>query len=241
MTTQADPYTRVYYRVLNDPKFAGMSSAAWGHWVRLLVIADGMYPAPAPVPRWVEDGPMKELQERGIIDLEGEDYFRIHGMTGERATRSEAATFAADVRHVGQAEAERRRAERIRTQNPGSAPALPPHAGAHAEPASPLLSAPIQSTPSRASPPARPGGGGLASIGSTLADLVPPPPGHRRSVTRPPADEELVAQHRRVLAEPKSPPWLVQQARDGLRVMGYPEEADASQPVGASRNGSRPP
>ena len=241
MTTQTDPYTRVYYRVLNDPKFAGMSSAAWGHWVRLLVIADGMYPAPAPVPRWVEDEPMQELVDRQIVDLEGQDYFRIHGMTGERATRSEAATFAADVRHVGQAEAERRRAERSRAQNPGSAPALPPHAGAHAEPASPLLSAPIQSDPSHASPPARPGGGGLASIGSTLADLVPPPPGHRRAGMRPPQDEELVAQHRRVLANAKSPPWLVQQARDGLRVMGCPEEADKPALTVVSRNGHGPP
>jgi hypothetical protein len=152
MTAQTDPYVRVYYRVLADDKFRSLSSAAWGHWVRLLVIADSMHPSSAPLPRWVERKPLQELVAARIVDLEGGDYFRIHGMTTERAQRTEAATFAAEVKHHGLAEATRRQAERA-----GSSGRMQPDAGAargaaaqplgRAEPASPLLSAPLLSEP----------------------------------------------------------------------------------------------
>lgn len=111
MTVQDDPYVRVYYRALHDVRFRDLSAAAWGHWVRLLVIADGMYPAAAPLPRWTESEPLRELREAGIIEQDG-DYFRIHGMEPERAKRSEAAAFAADVKHHGSEEAIRRQASR---------------------------------------------------------------------------------------------------------------------------------
>lgn len=159
MTAQDDPYVRVYYRVLNDDKFKPLTAAAWGHWVRLLVIADGMFPASAPLPRWVEDAPLHELVERRIVDLEG-DYFRIHGMEPERSRRADSATFAADVKHHGLPEAERRRSarsalasDRMRAQPLGDAPHVrkdAPQPFGSAVPASPLLSAPLQSNPSQA-------------------------------------------------------------------------------------------
>jgi hypothetical protein len=111
VTAQDDPYVRVYFRVLRDDRFKHLTHSAWGHWVRLLVIADGMFPAPAPLPRWAEDGPVKELSDAGILEMDG-DYFRIHGLEPERARRSESATFAADVKHHGLAEAQRRQAAR---------------------------------------------------------------------------------------------------------------------------------
>lgn len=154
MTVQTDPYVRVYYRVLTDDKFRPLSSAAWGHWVRLLVVADGMYPSAAPLPRWVEDGPLRELADARIVDLVDGDYFVIHGMNPERAGRVEAATYAADVKHHGVEEANRRRearavsSARMRPQ-PMS---LRPDAPAHAEPASPNLSSPSHSEPIHSTP-----------------------------------------------------------------------------------------
>jgi hypothetical protein len=141
MTAQTDPYVRVYYRVLADDKFRNLSSAAWGHWVRLLVIADSMHPSSAPLPRWVERKPLQELVAARIVDLEGGDYFRIHGMTTERAQRTEAATFAAEVKHHGLAEATRRQAERAGLRrSPWGVRNLPLRS-------SPLLSYPNRSTP----------------------------------------------------------------------------------------------
>lgn len=156
MTAQEDPYVRVYYRALTDDKFQGLSSAAWGHWVRMLVVADGMHPSAAPLPRWVERKPLQELVSRGIVDLEGTEYFRIHGMEPERAKRTEAATFAAEVKHHGLAEAQRRQAARL--ANPagavqphaGAAPGAPPQPPGRAVHASPNHSEPSLSEPLRA-------------------------------------------------------------------------------------------
>jgi hypothetical protein len=162
VTVQEDPYVRVYYRALTDEKFRGLTSDAWGHWVRLLVIADGMYPAPAPLPRWVKAGPLRELETSRIVAVEGE-YFRIVGMDPERAKRSEAATFAADVKHRGLEEALRRRSERAEIVRPhpdasgrsgmGVRNDAPQRNG-RAVSASPLRSAPIQSAPLRSEPAA---------------------------------------------------------------------------------------
>lgn len=154
MTAQDDPYVRVYYRALTDEKFRTLSSDAWGHWVRLLVIADGMYPASAPLPRWAKSGPLKELTAARIVSVEGE-YFRIVGMEPERSRRSEAATFAADVKHHGVAEAERRRSERSAVASGRITPHVrndAPQRNGRAEPASPLLSSPSLSTPLHSAP-----------------------------------------------------------------------------------------
>lgn len=160
MTAQDDPYVRVYYRALTDEKFRGLSSAAWGHWVRLLVVADGMYPSAAPLPRWVEDGPLAELSAATIVDLLEGDYFLIHGMEPERQRRADAAAYAADVKHHGKDEADRRKAaraagasDRMQPQPTGrpQQPNRPPGA------ASPLLSSPSLSTPIHAVPDARDG------------------------------------------------------------------------------------
>jgi hypothetical protein len=154
MTAQDDPYVRVYYRVLTDEKFKPLSSSAWGHWVRMLVVADGMFPSSAPLPRWVERKPLQELVAAGIVDLDGSDYFRIHGMEPERDRRADAARFAADVKHHGLPEAERRRVERANAVQPhaGAAPSAATQPAGRAIDASPLLSAPLRSDPIQSAP-----------------------------------------------------------------------------------------
>lgn len=199
MTAQSDPYVRVYYRVLSDGKFRGLSSAAWGQWVRLLVVADGMYPAPAPLPRWTEEEPLAELVAAGIIDLEVGDHFRVHGMVSERAGRAEAATYAADVKHHGLVEANRRRELRAPASD-RIPPHLRPHAPASAEPASPLLSSPIQSTPLQA---------------------LPRPTFMEPKTTKKPADDEqLMAERLAEYRDPATPSWKRDVIRQWLGDMG---------------------
>src|SRR3990167_1915555 len=65
MTAQQDPYVRVYYRINSDDKFVGLDAAAIGTWVKLLIVADAMHPAAAPIPRWVEEEPLAELVKAG--------------------------------------------------------------------------------------------------------------------------------------------------------------------------------
>lgn len=98
MTAQRDPYVRVYYSIVDDPKFAGMKLETKGAWLDLLLAADAMYPAPAPLPRWLPKRIQAELVQRGLVDLEGTHHFRIHGLESERSKRSAAGKAGADAR-----------------------------------------------------------------------------------------------------------------------------------------------
>lgn len=103
MTAQDDPYVRVYYRIVSDPKFADVypDDRRLAAWLRLLIVADGTYPAPAPIPRRVNQAAFRHLVDLGIIDLVGADHYLIHGLQGERGRRSEQARQAAEKRWNG--------------------------------------------------------------------------------------------------------------------------------------------
>lgn len=90
-------YVRVYSSILDDEKFADIGLASLGAWLRLLIYADEMYPAPAPLPRWLRKREMDDLASRGLIDLCGEHY-RMHGLEKERERRGAAASQSARMR-----------------------------------------------------------------------------------------------------------------------------------------------
>lgn len=243
MTVQDDPYVRLPYRMVEDAIWDDDELLAW--WARLKVIADGMHPAPAPLPRRISDAAMARLVEAGHIKLVGTDSFYMRSVDEDRAARSAAARKAAEARWAAAKKAPD--ADALRTHPSGNAPASDPtdgheanapephqavdahasgddadalraHPTAHQAPdASPLRSSPSES--SVAGPPARPRGGGPAR----LSDLVPRPPGHPmgNGHSRKPADDELVDQHLRLLADPKCPAELRRMAEDQLRVMGH--------------------
>jgi hypothetical protein len=87
------PYSRVYWSVNSDPKFAGIYSddAAFSLWVRLLLTADALWPAAAPLPRTARNKPLTKLVEAGLVDPLADDMYRIHGLDAERGRRAAAA------------------------------------------------------------------------------------------------------------------------------------------------------
>lgn len=101
VTGQAKPYVRVYYSVMDDPKFRDIydDDRALATWLRLLLIADAMYPAPANLPRRVNDVTLKKLIDAGLVDIEQSDRYRIHGLVAEREHRSEHARKGARALH----------------------------------------------------------------------------------------------------------------------------------------------
>lgn len=109
-------YARVYYDAIAlDEKFDGIrhDRDVMGSWLLLLIEAEKAWPAPAfrPPNSWVPPKHFALFAERGIIDLEPDGRFRMHGLNAERNSRSEKARDAA-VKRWGRA--------------PGNAPSIAP-------------------------------------------------------------------------------------------------------------------
>lgn len=87
------PYSRIYWSVMDDPKFEHVygDDAAFALWMRLLMNADALWPAPAALHRTVKDRPLAKLVDTGIVDLLPGDRYRIHGLDAERGRRRDAA------------------------------------------------------------------------------------------------------------------------------------------------------
>ncbi len=88
------PYSRVYWSVMDDPKFDGIREDVrlFGSWVLLLVVADMAHPAPAYLPRTVPKAAIDRLVKAGLVDPLPGHRFRIHGLEAERTRRRAAAS-----------------------------------------------------------------------------------------------------------------------------------------------------
>jgi len=97
---ERSPYCRVYWTIVDDERFATIYSddANLATWLRLLIIADGAWPASASLPVTVKARAVKALVDAGLVELAPHGRFRIHGMNSERNARSSAARNAAAVR-----------------------------------------------------------------------------------------------------------------------------------------------
>jgi hypothetical protein len=93
-------YVRVYYSIRSDPKFEGVygDDAALAAWVRLLIDADAVWPAPASVPKSCKPGSYRKLTEAGILDALPGHLYRIHGLDAERDKRASHGRNAAEMR-----------------------------------------------------------------------------------------------------------------------------------------------
>ncbi len=93
-------YSRVYHSIVDDPRFESVyaNDAALAAWLRLLLVADAMYPAPAPLPRTCRAKALDCLVTAGLVELVGTEHYRIHGLAAEREKRSLSARNAAALR-----------------------------------------------------------------------------------------------------------------------------------------------
>jgi len=101
-------YSRVYHEAIEDNRFRDVwpDDACLALWVRLLVAADGTWPAPAPVPRRGSRRALDVLVSAGLVELVGGgDYCRIHGLDAERKRRSDRGRRGADARWHSDADA----------------------------------------------------------------------------------------------------------------------------------------
>ncbi len=94
---KSDPYSRIYWRFIDEYPAIYDDELALATWVKLLILADGTYPSAAPLPRWVDDSPLSLLVDAGLVIMEGQRY-RIKGLEAERARRSEQGIAGANAR-----------------------------------------------------------------------------------------------------------------------------------------------
>jgi hypothetical protein len=88
------PYSRVYWSIVDDEKFAAIydNDRHLATWLRLLIVADAIWPASATLPATARKASVEALIKAELIDpLPGRRY-RIHGLDAERGRRREAAT-----------------------------------------------------------------------------------------------------------------------------------------------------
>jgi hypothetical protein len=87
------PYSRVYWSIVDDPKFAGIydDDRHLATWLRLLIAADALWPASCPVPGNARKASVTALVTAGLVDLGTGYRFRIHGLDAERGRRRDAA------------------------------------------------------------------------------------------------------------------------------------------------------
>lgn len=87
-------YSRVYWSIVDDPKFVSIydDDHHLAAWLRVLLIADQAHPASAHLPTNVRRASVKALADAGLIDLQPNHRYRVHGLDAERERRKIAAT-----------------------------------------------------------------------------------------------------------------------------------------------------
>lgn len=94
------PYARLYLDLVDDEKFATVydDDHHFAAWARLLMIAEGAWPASAHLPSSCRRASLSELVRVGLIDTRPGGRYRIHGLDAERELRSDRARTASSAR-----------------------------------------------------------------------------------------------------------------------------------------------
>lgn len=123
MTTQANPgaYSRVYWRFIDEYPDVFDDDRAFATWLRLLILAEGAHPQPAPLPGTVRKSVLTKLIDEGLVTLLPGGRYRVKGLAQERERRAEQGRKGANARwsqSEGNAKAMPAQSERIATAMP---------------------------------------------------------------------------------------------------------------------------
>src|SRR5687767_5883643 len=88
-------YARVYHEIVDDPRFERVygNDAALGTWLRMLLVADAVYPQSAPMPR--RNSQVALLLRVGLIEERPGNRYIVHGLEAERERRSASSRIGA--------------------------------------------------------------------------------------------------------------------------------------------------
>lgn len=91
-------YSRVYLSIIDDPMFERVYSndRALATWLRMLLIADAMYPVTPPMTS--RNPTVRLLIDCGLVIEKPGNHYSIRGLEAERERRSDAGRIGAAVR-----------------------------------------------------------------------------------------------------------------------------------------------
>jgi hypothetical protein len=98
-------FARFYYDQFIEefPEIYANDPVAGWTWLRLLVVAEKMWPTTPELPRWVRPRPLGTLVAAGLVEILPDHGFRIRGFDTERAHRAATARNAAAARWTNSA------------------------------------------------------------------------------------------------------------------------------------------
>ena len=99
MSNDKRPYVRIYHvDLMRDYPEVCADDSALALWLRLLVIADRMWPTRPELPRSAKGRGLALLLRSGLVQQDSTGHFSIRGYDKERVVRQDAARNAAAVR-----------------------------------------------------------------------------------------------------------------------------------------------
>lgn len=100
MPKPVDPYSRLYWRLIDDEKFAEIygDDHHFALWCRLLMTADMAWPSSAALPFGTRKASYQKLVNVGLVDPAAGNRYRIHGLDAERSKRQTKARDAISQR-----------------------------------------------------------------------------------------------------------------------------------------------
>jgi len=93
-----EAYSRVYHRIQDEYPDVFDDAQALGTWLRLLILAEGMWPSHAILPRKVHAKSLATLTEHGLVTLLAHDRYEVKGLEAERERRSSRGKAGASAR-----------------------------------------------------------------------------------------------------------------------------------------------
>lgn len=117
--TAFGPYVKVFQSIVDDPQFSRVfdNDHALATWLRMLLMADAMYPASAPMPP--RNPTVRLLIDVGLVLQRPGNRYSIRGLETERERRSAVGRNAAAVRwqSASNADAMPNRTEQNKTEH----------------------------------------------------------------------------------------------------------------------------
>jgi hypothetical protein len=98
LTRDRVPYSRVYWSVVDDPKFEAVyaDNNHLATWLRLLIAADAIWPASASLPVTARKASVTALVDAELVDILTGGRYRIRGLDAERTRRSRSKNDSGD-------------------------------------------------------------------------------------------------------------------------------------------------